>query len=90
VGGQGAPDGAPLPHQHERQRTNDRQARQHADDGGEDVAPVARPASADASGAVRSTLTVSPDKRSMTARWERSDDGAAWQPWMHMRFTRMP
>jgi hypothetical protein len=58
--------------------------------GAGDVAPVARPASADASGAVRSTLTVSPDKRSMTARWERSDDGAAWQPWMHMRFTRMP
>jgi hypothetical protein len=38
---------------------------------------------------VRSTLTVSPDKRNMTARWERSDDGSAWQPWMQMLFTRM-
>jgi hypothetical protein len=26
----------------------------------------------------------------MTARWERSDDGARWQPWMDMTFTRMP
>ena len=23
-------------------------------------------------------------------RWERSDDGASWQPWMDMTFTRMP
>jgi Protein of unknown function (DUF1579) len=58
--------------------------------GGGDVAPAARPSSADASGAVRSMLTVSPDKRSMTARWERSDDGSSWRPWMQMRFTRMP
>jgi Protein of unknown function (DUF1579) len=58
--------------------------------GGGDVAAVARPASADASGAVRSTLTISPDRSGMTARWERSDDGASWQPWMDMTFTRMP
>ena len=58
--------------------------------GGGDVAPVAQPAAADASGAVRSTLTVSPDRSSMTARWERTDDGARWQPWMDMAFTRMP
>ena len=58
--------------------------------GGGDVASVARPASADAGGAVRSTLTVSPDRSGMTARWERSDDGASWQPWMDMTFTRMP
>jgi hypothetical protein len=58
--------------------------------GAGDIAPVARPSSADASGAVRSTLRVSPDKSSMTAKWERSDDGAAWQPWMQMLFTRMP
>jgi len=58
--------------------------------GGGDVAPVARPTSADASGAVRSTLTVSPDRSSMTAKWERSDDGVSWQPWMDMTFTRMP
>jgi hypothetical protein len=58
--------------------------------GGGDVAPVAQPASADPSGAVRSTLTISPDRASMTARWERSDDGARWQPWMEVSFTRMP
>lgn len=58
--------------------------------GGDDVAPAARPSTADGSGAVRSTLTVSPDKSSMTARWERSDDGSSWQPWMQMIFTRMP
>jgi hypothetical protein len=58
--------------------------------GGGDVAPVARPAAADAGGAVRSTLTVSPDRAGMTARWERSDDGASWKPWMDMTFTRMP
>jgi hypothetical protein len=45
---------------------------------------------ADAGGVVRSTLTVSADRSSMTARWERSDDGAVWQPWMSMLFTRMP
>jgi hypothetical protein len=58
--------------------------------GGGDVAPVAQPASADAGGAVRSTLTISPDRSSMTARWERSDDGVSWQPWMDVSFTRMP
>jgi hypothetical protein len=58
--------------------------------GGGDVAAVARPASAEAGGAVRSTLTISPDRAGMTARWERSDDGASWQPWMDMTFTRMP
>ena len=40
--------------------------------------------------AVRSTLTVSADRSGMTARWERSDDGASWQPWMDMTFTWMP
>jgi Protein of unknown function (DUF1579) len=58
--------------------------------GGGDIAAVARPASAEAGGAVRSTLTISPDRAGMTARWERSDDGASWQPWMDMTFTRMP
>jgi hypothetical protein len=58
--------------------------------GGGDVAPVAQPSSADLAGAVRSTLTMSADRRRMTARWERSDDGASWQPWMDMTFTRMP
>ena len=58
--------------------------------GGGDVAAVARPATADAGGAVRSTLTVSPDTGTMTAKWERCEDGATWQPWMDMTFTRMP
>ena len=58
--------------------------------GGGDVAPVAQPSSADAGGAVRSTLTVSADRSNMTARWERSDDGSVWRPWMNMLFTRMP
>jgi Protein of unknown function (DUF1579) len=58
--------------------------------GGGDVAPVAQPDAADTSSAVRSTLTISPDQSGMTARWERSDDGASWQPWMNMTFTRMP
>jgi hypothetical protein len=57
--------------------------------GGGDVAAMARPAAAGAGGAVRSTLTVSADRSGMTARWERSDDGATWQPWMDMTFTRM-
>ncbi len=57
--------------------------------GGGDVAPVARPASADAGGAVRSTLMVSADRSGMTAGWERSDDGATWRRWMDVAFTRM-
>jgi hypothetical protein len=58
--------------------------------GGGDVAPVAQPAAADPRGAVRSTLTLSADGGSMRARWERSDDGATWRPWMDMAFTRTP
>lgn len=58
--------------------------------GGGDVAAVARPSTADASGAVRSTLTVNPDKATMTAKWERCDDGTTWQPWMDMTFSRTP
>ena len=34
---------------------------------------------------VRSTLTtVARDQASMAARWERSEDGTTWQPWMDM------
>jgi hypothetical protein len=58
--------------------------------GGGDVAPAARPASATTSEAARSTLTVSADRSSMRAKWEGSDDGSTWQPWMDMTFTRMP
>ena len=57
--------------------------------GGGDVAPAARPGAADATKAVRSTLTVGADGTSMTARWERSDDGLVWEPWMNMTFTRL-
>lgn len=58
--------------------------------GGADIAPVAQPSTAKARGAVRSTLTVSPDRSGMTAMWERSDNGIDWEPWMDIRFTRMP
>jgi Protein of unknown function (DUF1579) len=55
-----------------------------------DVTAGARRSTADASGAVRSTLTVSLDGGGMTAKWERCDDDATWQRWMDMTFTRMP
>jgi hypothetical protein len=58
--------------------------------GGADVASAARPADVGEGGAVRSTLTVSADGTGMTARWERTDDGSTWQPWMDVTFTRMP
>jgi hypothetical protein len=55
--------------------------------GGADVAPAAQPT--DASTAhVRSTLTIGEDRRSMTALWERSEDGINWHPWMDISFTR--
>jgi Protein of unknown function (DUF1579) len=57
--------------------------------GGGDVAQPAQSGSAEEPAAVRSTLTVSADGQSMSAKWERSDDGSAWQPWMDMTFTRM-
>lgn len=57
--------------------------------GGPDVAPAAQPTGS-ATASVRSTLTVAADRASMTALWERSDDGQTWQPWMNMTFTRMP
>ena len=52
-------------------------------------AHTVRNAAADATEAVRSTLTVSADGASMTARWDRSDDGLVWEPWMNMTFTRL-
>jgi hypothetical protein len=57
--------------------------------GGGDVAQAALPEPADTPGAVRSTLTLSADGDSMTAKWERTDDQSEWQPWMDMTFTRM-
>ena len=39
--------------------------------------------------AVRSTLRIAGDGGSMTALWERADDGVHWASWMDMRFTRI-
>jgi Protein of unknown function (DUF1579) len=58
--------------------------------GGGDVAAAARPDAAEPPAAVRSTLTVAVDGNTMTAKWERREEGSAWQPWMDMTFTRMP
>jgi len=56
--------------------------------GGSDVAPAARSGAPAPEAAARSTLTVSDDRTQMAALWERTDDGATWQPWMDMTFTR--
>jgi hypothetical protein len=55
--------------------------------GGGDIAPAAQPGDVPTA-QVRSTLTISQDRSSMRALWERSDDGIDWQPWMDIRFTR--
>ena len=55
--------------------------------GGPEIAPAAHPANA-STARVRSTLTVASDGDSMTAFWERSEDGVSWQSWMNMTFTR--
>ena len=57
--------------------------------GGPEIAPAAHPANA-STARVRSTLTVAPDGDSMTAVWERSEDGVTWESWMNMTFTRRP
>jgi hypothetical protein len=54
--------------------------------GDSEIAPAARPADA-RTAHVRSTLTVAEDRRSMTASWERSEDGTSWQRWMDISFT---
>lgn len=56
--------------------------------GGPEVAPAAQRGD-DAVARVRSTLTVAPDGSSMTALWERSEEGDSWKPWMDMAFTRV-
>ena len=55
--------------------------------GGPEIASAAQPADT-TTARVRSTLTVAPDRRSMTAMWERSEDGHTWEPWMNITFTR--
>jgi hypothetical protein len=54
--------------------------------GGPEIAAAAQPTDA-ATARVRSTLRVAADRGSMTALWERSEDGRSWQPWMHIAFT---
>ena len=36
----------------------------------------------------RATVVVSDDGNTMTANWERSDDGSTWLPWMDVELTR--
>ncbi|KAB2342498.1 DUF1579 family protein [Actinomadura rudentiformis] len=36
----------------------------------------------------RATLTVAEDGTTMSAKWERTDDGSTWLHWMDMAFTR--
>jgi hypothetical protein len=54
--------------------------------GGGDIAPTAQPNDSPTA-CVRSALTVADDRMSMTARWERSDDGTTWRSWMDIHFT---
>ena len=54
--------------------------------GGSDIAPAARSGTAPAGGAVRSTLRIADDRRTMAALWERADDGTTWEPWMDIQF----
>jgi hypothetical protein len=54
--------------------------------GGGEIAPTAQPKEAPTA-SVRSTLTIAGDRGSMTALWERSDDGISWHRWMDIRFT---
>jgi hypothetical protein len=57
--------------------------------GGPEIARAARPdAVAPAEGSVRSTLRVGEDGNTMSAFWERTEDGTTWLPWMDIRFTR--
>ena len=55
--------------------------------GGGEIATAAQPHDTPIA-RVRSTLIVAADRASMTALWERSEDGTAWQPWMDIAFTR--
>jgi hypothetical protein len=55
--------------------------------GGPEIAPAAKPPDAPPAH-VRSTLTVAEDRGSMTAMWERSEDGSSWHPWMDISLTR--
>jgi hypothetical protein len=55
--------------------------------GGGDVALASQPGDAPTL-RVRSTLTVGTGGHTMSARWERSEDGTTWQHWMDITFER--
>lgn len=55
--------------------------------GGPEIAAAAQLTDA-TTARVRSTLSVASDRRSMTALWERSEDGHGWEPWMNIAFAR--
>jgi hypothetical protein len=55
--------------------------------GGAEAASAAQPTDAPTA-RVRSTLTIAEDAQSMTALWERSEDGTNWQRWMDISFRR--
>lgn len=55
--------------------------------GGGNIAPDAQPTDVPTTH-VRSTLTVAEDRQSMTALWERSQDGIKWERWMDIAFAR--
>jgi hypothetical protein len=55
--------------------------------GGAEVASAAQKADAPTA-QVRSTLTIAEDGQSMTALWERSEDGTNWKRWMDISFRR--
>jgi hypothetical protein len=55
--------------------------------GGAEVAAAAQPTAA-STARVRSTLTIAEDGQSMTALWERSEEGTNWQRWMDISFRR--
>nr|BFE37765.1 hypothetical protein GCM10010200_100160 [Actinomadura rugatobispora] len=38
----------------------------------------------------RATLMIAENGTTMSAKWERTDDGSTWQHWMDMAFTREP
>ncbi|WP_433380253.1 DUF1579 family protein [Streptosporangium sp. CA-115845] len=37
----------------------------------------------------RATLVIAEDRNTMTARWERVDNGSDWRHWMDMTFTKI-
>jgi hypothetical protein len=55
--------------------------------GGPEIAAAVQPTDA-TTARVRSTLSVASDRKSMTALWERSEDGQSWERWMNITFTR--